>query len=109
MKIDSVGLSEQLRMMRGASAIEPIQKTQSSQADKSNGVSFADFLKQQMNEVNNVSLEAENQIKKSITGEVENPHTAVLAIQKADISFRLFLSMKQRIEQAYQQIVRTQM
>ncbi|MCC6933487.1 MAG: flagellar hook-basal body complex protein FliE [Deltaproteobacteria bacterium] len=69
--------------------------------------SFSQFLLDQVKQVNSNSLTAEKGIADSISGKDSNPHNILISLQKADISFRLLMSVKERITQAYQEIIRT--
>lgn len=110
MKIEGAsGFAEQLRMLERGSGIKPPKSIISEQQDENTPkTSFADMLKNQIGEVNKLGIEADQAIQDAVAGKEDNPHTTMIAMQKADISFRLLLSVKERIEQAYQQIVRTQ-
>jgi flagellar hook-basal body complex protein FliE len=103
-KIQS-GLSDELRMLRGVEPITPTRKGASTAP--ANGASFSDFLSQQINEVNQLGLDAENKMKRAVEGKASNPHDVQIAIQKADVAFKLMLSVKEQLEQAYQTVMRT--
>ena len=75
-------------------------------AEQTGQTTFADYLKQQFNEVNTQSLNAEKAMQNVLSGKEPNPHTALIAMQKADISFRLLMTVKERITQAYQEVMR---
>ena len=107
MKIEGNSLSSQLQMLRGAQPIAPVRSEKTTEV--SQGQSFADMLSHQLKSVNEQGVSAEKQIERSALGEEPNPHATIIAVQKATISFQLLMSVKQKIEQAYQQVVRTQM
>jgi flagellar hook-basal body complex protein FliE len=98
-------LDQELRMLRG---VEPI-KTKSTEVVKGaqDGTPFMDFLVKQFDETNRLGLEADRRIEMAAVGEDQNPHDTVIAVQKADISFNLLLNVKDKLEQAYQTLVRT--
>jgi flagellar hook-basal body complex protein FliE len=105
MEIKGLSLSDQLQMLKGVEPITPRSTT--SVVDPAKKQDFLDFLKTQLQEANNVGLEADQKIQDTIEGKVANPHETIIAIQKADVSFRLMMSVKDQLEQAYQQIMRT--
>jgi flagellar hook-basal body complex protein FliE len=107
MKIESLAMSDQLKMIKGVESISPKVNSVNPNGNTQKQ-SFGDFLTKQMQEVNQLGLESDRAIQRSVTGEELNPHNTLLAITKADISFRLMMSVKEKLEQAYQQIVRTQ-
>jgi flagellar hook-basal body complex protein FliE len=44
-----------------------------------------------------------------MTGESQDLHTTVIAMQKADLSFQLMMQVRNKIVEAYQEIMRMQM
>jgi flagellar hook-basal body complex protein FliE len=103
MEIKAGNLFDELRMLRG---VEPITNGQGPKAAVG-GVSFSDLLEQKLGEVNQLGLEADKKIQEAIEGRSENPHETQIAIQKADVAFKLMLSVKEQIEQAYQTVMRS--
>jgi len=95
-------LMDELKMLRG---IEPIAPKP--QSGPTNGMSFGDMLQQKIGEVNELGLQADRKIQEAIEGKSENPHETQIAIQKADVAFKLMLSVKDQLEQAYQSVMRT--
>jgi flagellar hook-basal body complex protein FliE len=43
-----------------------------------------------------------------MTGESQDLHTTVIAMQKADLSFQMMMQVRNKIVQAYQEIMRMQ-
>lgn len=110
MEIKGIPFSEQLKMIRGVDSIAPKSIESVPGEDQGGGrTTFMDLLVQQMDNANQAGMEADNLIKKAAAGDEVNPHETVIAVQKADISFNLMLSIKDRLEQAYQTLIRTQM
>lgn len=72
-------------------------------------VSFGDILSKSLSEVNQAGIEADKEVGLALTGKAVNPHGALLALQEAEISFNLMTSIKERLETAYQQLVRMQL
>lgn len=108
-----MSMFDQLRSIRGVQDIIPKTKIETGdglstgQPAAGNKVSFSDFLSQQFEEANTLGVEAEKAIQRSIMGEEKDPHSAMIAVQKADISLSLLMSLKDRIERAYQELIRT--
>jgi len=108
MSIESI--SGKLGMMNGVKPIDPALPKGGDGIQPSQGPkSFSDFLSDQLKEVNELSLDADNRLQHALTYGDPNPHQTMIALQKADISFRLLMSVKERVVQAYQQVVRMQM
>lgn len=107
MNIKPLSMTDHLQMIKGVQGITPSNGAAEGPAQGgADKVSFGDFLMQQLEEVNKQGIEAEESIRKSVTGQEPNPHTTMIAIQKADISLTLLMSVKERIERAYQELVR---
>jgi flagellar hook-basal body complex protein FliE len=47
-------------------------------------------------------------VEKFLSGEGEELHTTVLATQRAELAFELFLQVRNKVVQAYQEIMRMQ-
>lgn len=102
MEIKGLSLIDELKMLRGVEPMNPQPKKAGG-----NGQSFGDFLKDKLSEVNQLGLDADQKIQATIEGRAENPHETQIAIQKADVAFKLMLSVKDQIEQAYQTVMRS--
>jgi flagellar hook-basal body complex protein FliE len=48
-------------------------------------------------------------VERFLSGEGEELHTTVLATQKAELSFEMFLQVRNKVVSAYQEIMRMQM
>jgi len=80
-------------------------------AEKNSGektVNFGDLLKNALKDVNDAQLNADEAIKKVLNGETQNIHETMIALQKADVSLKLMLEVRNRLLEAYQEIMRTQ-
>lgn len=105
--IDKLSLSTNLSLLKGVAPIEPPSPKQPSATAGGGKVSFGEFLQQSVEEMNRTGLEVDRKIQDHIEGKTDNPHETMIAIQQADVSFRLMLSVKDQIEQAYQTIMRS--
>ena len=72
------------------------------------GQSFGEVLQEQIQEVSNEMVEADQMGQDLISGRSNNIHETMLALSKADISFRLLLRVRNKAVEAYQEIMRTQ-
>ena len=43
-----------------------------------------------------------------MSGEVEDVHTAMIAMQKADLSFQLLMQVRNKLVEAYREVMRMQ-
>ncbi len=110
MQIKGISMHEQLKMLQGVSSIKPIERSSFDQqkVGQNQKLSFGEFLASQYQAANASGIEAERAIQKTISGEVNNPHATVIAVQKASVSLTLMMSIKERLERAYQEITRMQ-
>jgi flagellar hook-basal body complex protein FliE len=79
------------------------------QAAPTEGTSFSDILKQAMQEVSEAQSTAEQEARKLMTGEATDMHTAILAVQKADVSFQMMMAVRGKLIDAYREVMRMQM
>jgi len=73
------------------------------------GVAFGDLLKQALQEVNQASAQAQDEARNLMTGEGADMHTAMLAVQKADLSFQMMMAVRSKLIDAYREVMRMQM
>lgn len=79
---------------------------QKSQGGK--GSSFADLLKNSIEEVDDLQREGDKALADIATGQVKDLHQAALAINKAETSMKLMLEVRNKAISAYKEILRTQ-
>ena len=72
------------------------------------GASFSDTLRDAISTVNELQKESNQDIQKLLTGENPDLHTTLIAVQKADLSFQMMMQVRNKLVQAYQEIMRTQ-
>ncbi len=69
---------------------------------------FKAYLKACLEGVDHLQKEADRAAAELATGKVENVHQAMIAMEKADVSFRLMTEARNRIVKAYQEIMKMQ-
>lgn len=70
--------------------------------------SFGSTLKKAVSEVNNLQARADDIAVKLATGELTDVHEAILAMKKASTALQLTVQVRNKIVEAYQEIMRTQ-
>lgn len=70
---------------------------------------FTAFLARAVEDVQRLHGEAAASMKALAVGDEKNLHETMLAIEKADLSFRLLLQVRNKLLGAYQEIMRLQM
>lgn len=69
---------------------------------------FADALKGAVVETDRLHKEADGAAMKVLAGDAGSLHHAMISLEKADISFRTLLQVRNRVLEAYQEIMRMQ-
>jgi len=68
--------------------------------------SFGTLLKDAISTANDLQQKSDLEIQKIMTGESDELHTAVVAMQRADLSFQMMMQVRNKIVQAYQEVLR---
>jgi flagellar hook-basal body complex protein FliE len=71
--------------------------------------SFDEVFSAAIRRVEGAGHEAAASVDRFLSGEGEELHTAALAVQKASLTFELFLETRNKVVSAYQEIMRMQM
>ena len=70
--------------------------------------SFGEVLSDSLREVNQLQIDADKAIEDFATGQTKNVHETMLALNKADTAFKMTMQVKNKIVEAYQEIIRMQ-
>ena len=73
------------------------------------GADFRSVLEGAVERVEKFHTEAAQSVERFLSGEGEELHSTALAVQRAEMSFELFLQTRNKVVQAYQEIMRMQM
>ncbi len=76
---------------------------------KNSPSNFMSYLKTALNEVDTLQKEATLSASQLILGEEENLHNTVLAYEKANLALQLTIEVRNKIVEAFQEIMRIQM
>ncbi|HTR23712.1 MAG TPA: flagellar hook-basal body complex protein FliE [Terriglobales bacterium] len=68
------------------------------------GDSFLSTLQQSMDAIEGAQGDAQTQVAQLLSGKGADLHSAMIAVEKADLSFQLMMQVRNKIVQAYQQI-----
>jgi len=72
------------------------------------GESFGEILREAISTTNELQKQSNQEIQKLITGETQDLHATMIAVQKADLSFQMMMQVRNKLVNAYQEIMRTQ-
>jgi flagellar hook-basal body complex protein FliE len=81
---------------------------QSSEKQRSEGASFQETLKSLIQDVDALQKDADETTRKLLSGELENVHQVMLAMEEANTSFQLMMEMRNKILEAYREVMRMQ-
>jgi flagellar hook-basal body complex protein FliE len=70
---------------------------------------FRAALEGAIRRVDGYRSEAGAAVERFLSGEAEELHTVALATQRAELAFEMFLQVRNKVVQAYQEIMRMQM
>jgi len=70
---------------------------------------FQDVFASAVQAVEAQGRNASDSVERFLSGEGEELHTTILATQRAELSFELFLQARNKVVSAYQEIMRMQM
>lgn len=91
----------------GLDKIIPSQQITDNKKDQTD-TGFGDIFKNALNEVNDLQQQSQEMKTKLITGDVEDLSQVTVAAEKADLSFRLTMEIRNKVIEAYQEIMRMQ-
>jgi len=72
------------------------------------GEGFGAAMLQAVERINQLQLGSAAEIREWLTGESEDLHRTLLSVQKADLAFTMLLEARNKVVQAYQEIMRMQ-
>jgi flagellar hook-basal body complex protein FliE len=93
------------------SPIAPIQPAGVSPSAPRTGQpgSFQSLLENTIRQVEGVRQDADQATAHFLSGEQEDLHTVALATQRAELAFDMFLQVRNKVVQAYQEVMRMQL
>jgi flagellar hook-basal body complex protein FliE len=94
----------------GPSAYRPAIDAPGSAAPKpaDTAVDFSTILGNAIEETNELQTQAGQEVQKVMTGEINDIHSAMIAVQKADVSFQMMMQVRNKLVSAYQEIMKMQ-
>jgi flagellar hook-basal body complex protein FliE len=73
-------------------------------AGAADGGKFMETLQQSMDQLDGAEGDAASQVAQLLSGTGADVHSAMIAVEKADLSFQLMMQVRNKIVQAYQSI-----
>lgn len=73
---------------------------------KEDGQSFADTLEKFVSDVNSLQNQMDKSIEQMATGEIEDVHQVMIAVEQANTAMEFMLEIRNKIIEAYQEVMR---
>jgi flagellar hook-basal body complex protein FliE len=73
-----------------------------------NAGGFGAVLQDAMNKVGEINDTATKSVESFLSGEGDDLHKTIMATQRADLAMELFLQVRNKVVQAYQEVMRMQ-
>ena len=106
--MDGLTISGANRFLETGSLDNKSTKMDSTSSSKDAGPTFADTLKEAVNNVNELHLDADRKAQELATGKTDDIAGAMIATEKADIALRAMVQVRNKIIDAYQDIMKMQ-
>jgi flagellar hook-basal body complex protein FliE len=91
-------------------SLHPVETQRQNSAAKAEGEqggpSFSEVLKKAIEDVSGLEKEADTAIQALAAGKSDNIHEAMIALQKADLSFKAMMEIRDKLINAYKEIMR---
>ncbi len=87
-----------------AATTDGLARTRS--GDGKDSPSFAEILKNSIQEVNALQKEADSAVQELVQGKTENVSEVLTAVEKADLAFRALMQVRNKLIEAYEEINR---
>ena len=71
-------------------------------------VSFREMMNNYLDDANNLQIESDHEIRRVIAGEDVDPHDVMIAAEKANLSFDLVMEIRNKMLEAYREVMKTQ-
>jgi len=97
-------------MAQAINAISPLSVAgvTSKETQHQNGGDFLSILKASLEDVNEMQIQGDKALRDIATGQVKDLHQAAIAIDKAEISMKMMLEIRNKALNAYKEVLRTQ-
>ena len=92
----------------GPTQVEPAQPRLAKPLAPASAVSFKDMLAEAIGEVQRLQTEADTTIRQLVAGEISDVTETMVAVEKADVAFQTMMLVRNKMVQAYEEIMRMQ-
>jgi len=106
--IDSISRLGNLGDGIGKINTQQMEIAESGESASGKASTFGDLLKGALQDANQSQLEANNVVNELVAGRTKDLHGAMIAMEKADVNFRLLAQVRNKVIDAYREIMRMQ-
>jgi flagellar hook-basal body complex protein FliE len=99
-------------MSMNISGISPLSKISTDMTAPSvsdGGKSFQNILNNAIRDVEGTRSDAAKSVEQFLSGNGEDLHSTILATQRAELEFQMFMQVRNKVVSAYQEIMKMQM
>jgi flagellar hook-basal body complex protein FliE len=96
------GVNDNIGRLTGGAGASSVGKAAG--AGGAGGASFADVLRDSINEVSKLQQDASRAVEDLATGRTENVTGVMTAMEKADLAFKTLLAIRGKLMDAYEEI-----
>jgi|HubBroStandDraft_6_1064221.scaffolds.fasta_scaffold384277_1 flagellar hook-basal body complex protein FliE len=89
--------------------VAPIESSPVAPGQSTSGASFGDILSGAIGQVEGAHNDANQSVARFLSGEGDDLHSTILASQRADLEFQMFMQVRNKVVSAYQEVMRMQM
>jgi flagellar hook-basal body complex protein FliE len=95
--------------LAGVGSPLPVPPQLTAPASGSQGASFNDTLSNAINEVESSRSSANQSVGQFLSGGGDDLHSTILATQRADLEFQMFMQVRNKVVSAYQEVMKMQL
>lgn len=88
--------------------LDSIESNPGKKVGNQGGESFSTLLQDALNNLENTQMEADQATAALVTGQTDDFHTPVIAMEKASLTLGLAVTVRNKVLNAYQEIMRMQ-
>jgi flagellar hook-basal body complex protein FliE len=93
----------------GLGAPIPVPPELAAPSSGSQGTSFKDAMSSAINEVETARSSANKSVEQFLSGNGDDLHSTILASQRADLEFQMFMQVRNKVVSAYQEVMKMQL
>ncbi len=112
--MDPMAIQNHVRSLQGLGSISPskelpgLRPIETDKAGSIDGKSFGEVLADSVREVNELQQTVDVRMEKLAAGETTNIHETLIEMQRAEVSMKMLLQVRNKMVSAYQEIMRLQ-